>query len=463
MAEPVEEEVSSSSSDEEEEEEEVQQNGDDLPAGMQDLRVSGSDASEEGAQVATEEAGGADFSPAQLDSHLETLRPGKKSPLMSSTGHFTSPTITTREGASSGPATARGSSEVERIVNSGAASGGSASTSDTSPSTPTGRRSASFQRASSSRQSLPRAGTPPINGNVNTATLGQSSTPTRGGAEDFLVPSAGDFDPDMRRSSIFVHGADGTPMQIPITGRSRPGSVYDLDMSDNNGNTSANAGNTSISESAKNRARSVKSLRMSSNSAMSLRQAAEDQAVPASPSSPTASGLQQRHSSRSNNATQYHDFPDDSDDNDNNEQLQRDIDVEAPGTARLAQTPFSTLPLSASSSANNSPSSVFTAPLPASGSESDGNLPLLGSSNGTSILPSTFSSHAGNVKGKGKEEEMTLPGGLENMGATDLVDGDMLGEGSDGSASSLQGVQDTLQKSSEGNGDMGSQNIVPTV
>ena len=87
----------------------------------------------------------------------------------------------------------------------------------------------------------------------------RGSSPAQNGlSAAFSPPSAGDFDADIRRTSLFVHGADGHAMQIPVTGRSRPGSVFDLEVSD------------SAPSASSNRARSIRGLRKRTTSMNSL-------------------------------------------------------------------------------------------------------------------------------------------------------------------------------------------------
>ena len=360
--------------------------------------------------------------------NLDTLRPGKRSPAIGPRS-----SIGDRPGLSP-----RASHESSRSQG---------------PSTPAAGRmsSSSFRRDGPSQ---PRGGSP-------AASLGAVSPGggAGGSAGDFHPPSAGDFEADIRRSSIYVQGAGGMASVIPITGRSRPGSVYEADMSDSNiaigaaaatsGGTPTPAGSTSVD---RNRARSVRSLRMSTNSIGSLRQAAQGQGQPASSGSGDVQHLEASHPARVGSMiSQYHDFPDSDNEQEDGEggMVPDANEASPPNTARPRVEELPRLfPIQDSASqAGTSPASVFTAPMSAGTSLTTEGLPITGSSSGESSLPgaqaanedeqaitppSSNLNHEGGITEKGKakdnlsgasgERPATLPGGLEDMEAP--VDGD---------------------------------------
>lgn len=250
------------------------------------------------------------------DPNMDTLRPGRKSPLVPSVSEFGS-TSTSQAGPSSSSARAspRPSLDVVRPASPRATSGNK---------TPPSRGS----RVGSSR-SVPPSGaavaaalephTTPHNAHHHHHH--HSSHHSGNGDAAFSPPSAGDFDPDIRRGSIYVHGADGHAMHIPITGRSRPGSVHEADFSSDHHQHHHHHHNThqspSVSAAEKSKARSVKSMRMtkSKNSMGSLRNAAAS-----SPShGPSTSAGQRRRPSA----------PSSSDEDDTSP-----MDIEGPLTAR---------------------------------------------------------------------------------------------------------------------------------
>lgn len=389
------------------------------------------------------EAEAADARVAQLDAgNLDTLRPGKRLPSLSSgtTGRLAESPRASLDGAR----------------NAASIAGGPSTPGAGRPSSSSFHRDVSLQRVASPAASL------------SGAAAGASSP---GGG--FHPPSAGDFEADIRRSSIFVQGADGMASAIPITGRSRPGSVYEADMSDSNIVLGAAAAGTPERERERsNRARSVKSLRMSTNSMHSLRQAAESSRVPthaaqgreerdraSSPalaaavdSNPTSVSM--THPARVGSIiSQYHDFPNSDEDGDMilDDDAVAGGDISPPGTARLPLLdlnggPATTRDAEAEplSAAGTSPQSLFTAPMSAGTSQSTEGL-TVGAGTSASTVPlaeqasalKTESEQAGttppgeggpDAKGKGKlsnysvqieseEVAATLPGGLETMNA----------------------------------------------
>lgn len=240
-------------------------------------------------------------SPASSDPNLETLRPGRKSPLVASVSEFgTSSSSQAPELGRTSISSNRPSLDIARLP----------SGTRTPPSR--GSRVASFQSA-------------PLNGAAVAAALEGHTTPHThqhhhhqrhshnshhqgsSGEDSFNPPSAGDFDPDIRRGSIYVHGADGHAMHIPITGRSRPGSVYEGDISSDthhhhdhhHHHAQGNTQSPSVSAAEKNKARSVRSMRMtkSKNSTNSLKTAAAAAPMPsAGTSSAPAPGHRRRGS-----------------------------------------------------------------------------------------------------------------------------------------------------------------------
>lgn len=368
--------------------------------------------------------------------NLDTLRPGKRLAHVPSSG---------RPGESP-----RASIDSSRPSAAEAAATGLATPCGW-PSSSSNRRDPSVHRMSSPAASLsPAAGSP---------------------GADFHPPSAGDFEADIRRSSIFVQGADGLASVIPITGRSRPGSVYEADLSDSNIALGAAANGTPTSSAERaNRARSVKSLRMSTNSIPSLRQAANAAADSQNGESSNAAvamgenynsvspiraeaaaSIPMTHPGRVGSViSQYHDLPD-SDEEEDVDNVSMALDDPAdgkmspPGTARLPQLSLQDSSVPAPSSVvgsgnydSASPASLFTAPMSAGTSTSAEPFPVGAASivNDSHVQdeqattpPSSHndSSVAGGDRPKGKaisgEREAeaegrvaaTLPGGLEDM------------------------------------------------
>jgi hypothetical protein len=228
--------------------------------------------------------------------NLETLRPGRKSPMIQQLPSQSQPQmqVQARE-ESSFPGQ---SAEDASIVNYGTST---PRVNTTNTTTSTTRRTSNHISA---RNSL-EEGLPSGSG------AGTSSS------SSFYPPSAGDFDPDMRRTSIYVQGADGHAMSIPVTGRSRPGSLYDMDMSDSNINPNVSA-STSPSQHNRdtNRARSVKGLRMSRGSRTSLKDSTsshhipQPQAMPAETNTNTSPGPSSASMVHSRTGTEYHDSAD---------------------------------------------------------------------------------------------------------------------------------------------------------
>ena len=237
---------------------------------------------------------------------FDTLRPGMRSPRTSTDAQGPSPGVNGHSSpvaGTSGHASPRpGLDRAATVVSK------------------SGRRSMS----GSVRRGHERHGTPP---------------PGAVATDNFLPPSAGDFDADIRRSRIYVHGADGHAMHIPITGRSRPSSVFEEDLGDDH------VGNVST---ASNRARSVRSLRMSTRAPAS---------EVASPPLPTARpSAEFGHSQSASGVSEYHDT-------DGTDHSDHDV-FNAPLTARPETA--TELPQFGTIDQLGSPMSVYTAPEEAS-------------------------------------------------------------------------------------------------
>lgn len=164
----------------------------------------------------------------RADDNFETLRPGRRSP------HIPAVVEDSSEEPLAGTSSASGrrSEEAARSLHTASSKGRTPSASASASPSAAGRRSTEGHRSVSAA----RAGTPPI----STSNLAASRTSEDRGMA-FSPPSAGDFEHDIRRTSIYVHGADGHTTSIPVTGRSRPGSVYSMDISttDNNNHRSS--------------------------------------------------------------------------------------------------------------------------------------------------------------------------------------------------------------------------------
>lgn len=306
LPEPIEEASSSSSSESGSEDEDENENAPSLPE--KDLPASASVnaalASEHTAVQSTSTANAGSSDP-----NLDTLRPGRRSPMVPSVSEFGStasastspaaPVSAAQAGTStSARASPRPSLDVVRPASPRRASGAK---------TPPSRGS----RVSSSRH------VPPSGAAVAAALEPHITTPhnhhhhhhhhhsqhSGNGDAAFSPPSAGDFDPDIRRGSIYVHGADGHAMHIPITGRSRPGSVHEAELSSDAHHHhlhSHNQQSPSVTTAEKNKARSVRSMRMtkSKTSMTSLKNAAATGSPSHGPSAST-SGHRRRPSAPS--------------------------------------------------------------------------------------------------------------------------------------------------------------------